>query len=846
MLDSATRERALLVAGGAAFAVLLPALWRRLQRRGVGPAVGPAAAAAAADPSRSTTSSAGGGVSAYETRRAVDEYLQFHYGKPEEILPYELGPKDALRFTEEIALLCERHCGALQDFTGEREEATAVDIGCAVGGASFELARAFPHVLGIDFSQHFVNAANTVKERGWMRYTAVEEGDITVERSAVVPEDIDRSRVRFQQGDACNLPAELGPVDAVLAANLLCRLPDPRQFLGRLPSLIKPGGVLVLVSPYSWLLSWTPKEQWLGGFTDKDGKPVWSHETLRTILGADFTLVEEKDVPFVIREHRRKFQWGCSHAMPDVVTGEIAGTAIVVAVDLLDGGDAKFLTVQRPNGRRVVVVTDQEQLREVQSGQKVRIGGRWLSHPGRRNAQADPEDDGPEEPVNQGGPGCGRSRHCIRAASIIRTHGQQQWQQGGASVAPTDPASADTLDIPEPTTPASPDVSLDPTPDATGVDAPSATDEPPAPIDDTTAGATRKLAQTAPLTTGNPLLTSTIKALFIPIAAVVNPASANSAKCAGAVQAPLLTRAQIQVKVHPELAGTAASVGGTFNRCSYQKTRMTTATSNVTEIVRLGCAASDASWSFTSCDFDDFNGWADAANAKLRAQGVPVDSYKYKVYLIPAGLCGWAGLAYTGCDGSFECRAWIEGNSWGTPMVMVHELGHNLFQDHSGAGSDEYGDTTCAMGSCCHDRCYNTPRAWHLGWTSLRQVSSVNLPALNSALTLSMNSQSITSSTTGIRVDVSGWAPTAPPVFVGFRTASGMDASLSALGLTNKVHIYQSTIGPNSGPVTSTLLATLSVNQSYVVPGAYLRIQRAANTGTTSRPIAVVTVTRTK
>lgn len=32
-----------------------------------------------------------------------------------------------------------------------------------------------------------------------MRYTAVEEADITVERSAVVPEDIDRSRVRFLQ-----------------------------------------------------------------------------------------------------------------------------------------------------------------------------------------------------------------------------------------------------------------------------------------------------------------------------------------------------------------------------------------------------------------------------------------------------------------------------------------------------------------------------------------------------------------------------------------------------------------------------------------------------------------------
>lgn len=32
------------------------------------------------------------------------------------------------------------------------------------------------------------------------------------------------------------------------------------------------------------------------------------------VYAGDFTLVEEKEVPFVIREHRRKFQWGVSHA----------------------------------------------------------------------------------------------------------------------------------------------------------------------------------------------------------------------------------------------------------------------------------------------------------------------------------------------------------------------------------------------------------------------------------------------------------------------------------------------------------------------------------------------------
>jgi 2-polyprenyl-3-methyl-5-hydroxy-6-metoxy-1,4-benzoquinol methylase len=47
----------------------------------------------------------------------------------------------------------------LQDISGERGETLALDIGCAVGGATFELARSFSHVLGIDYSQSFVDAA---------------------------------------------------------------------------------------------------------------------------------------------------------------------------------------------------------------------------------------------------------------------------------------------------------------------------------------------------------------------------------------------------------------------------------------------------------------------------------------------------------------------------------------------------------------------------------------------------------------------------------------------------------------------------------------------------------------
>jgi hypothetical protein len=43
--------------------------------------------------SRSCTSSAGGGPLAYETSKAVDEYLQMHFASPDEVFPYEDAPK---------------------------------------------------------------------------------------------------------------------------------------------------------------------------------------------------------------------------------------------------------------------------------------------------------------------------------------------------------------------------------------------------------------------------------------------------------------------------------------------------------------------------------------------------------------------------------------------------------------------------------------------------------------------------------------------------------------------------------------------------------------------------------
>ena len=98
------------------------------------------------------------------------------------------------------------------------------------------------------------------------------------------------------------------------AANLLCRLPDPAAFLAQLPSLLARDGVVVFISPYSWLRAYTPHGAWLGGKADAGGKPRWSRDGLCDAMRElGFELCHEEDVPFLIREHARKFQWGCSH-----------------------------------------------------------------------------------------------------------------------------------------------------------------------------------------------------------------------------------------------------------------------------------------------------------------------------------------------------------------------------------------------------------------------------------------------------------------------------------------------------------------------------------------------------
>jgi len=240
-------------------------------------------------------------VSNYENDKMLSEYAEFHYGD---------RYYDVANFPQTLANIAIKALG-------KQPAKRALDIGCAVGRASFELAKHFDHVTGIDFSARLINLGVQLAEQGVIRYSIADEGELLHYRERRLAElglDSVSDKVEFLQGDACNLKAHFNAYDLVLAANLIDRLYDPALFLSTIHERINSGGVLLIASPYTWLEEHTKKEHWVGGIK-KDGENVTTLDGLKSLLEANFDLMEApQQVPFVIRETSRKFQ----HTLSDV------------------------------------------------------------------------------------------------------------------------------------------------------------------------------------------------------------------------------------------------------------------------------------------------------------------------------------------------------------------------------------------------------------------------------------------------------------------------------------------------------------------------------------------------
>ncbi|MGK0188841.1 MAG: putative 4-mercaptohistidine N1-methyltransferase [Verrucomicrobiales bacterium] len=231
----------------------------------------------------------------YESQKLRDEYLLFHYATDDEILPYQEGPSDALGFAVRT----------VTETLPQTPVNRALDLGCAVGRSAFELSTFCEGVVAIDFSQAFIDTAQQLQSQHSLDYLRLEEATTTTQLTAHLPAHAIPGRVQFETGDATALRDDLGSFDIVHAANLICRLPEPANLLARLPALVNPGGTLVITTPCTWLGEFTPPENWPIGPT---------LDWLKQSLTPSFQLHHTRNMPFLIRETARKFQWTVAEA----------------------------------------------------------------------------------------------------------------------------------------------------------------------------------------------------------------------------------------------------------------------------------------------------------------------------------------------------------------------------------------------------------------------------------------------------------------------------------------------------------------------------------------------------
>jgi 5-histidylcysteine sulfoxide synthase/putative 4-mercaptohistidine N1-methyltranferase len=236
-------------------------------------------------------------LNVYEEPGMVSQYIEFHYGATHFNVP-------------NFPATCARIC---IDAMHGRPMARALDLGCATGRSSFELATAFEHVDAIDFSARLIEVPVNLQKNGLQRYIIQDEGEL-VSYKAIGLTDFNgyeqvKHKVVFMQGDACNLADKFTHYDLVFAGNLIDRLYKPEQFLSLIKTRIRPGGLLILTSPYTWLKEFTDRAHWLGGFKAKTGENYTTLDGLTDCLQPEFKLhTAPRDVEFVIRETRRKFQ----------------------------------------------------------------------------------------------------------------------------------------------------------------------------------------------------------------------------------------------------------------------------------------------------------------------------------------------------------------------------------------------------------------------------------------------------------------------------------------------------------------------------------------------------------
>lgn len=173
----------------------------------------------------------------------------------------------------------------------------AVELGCSAGRIVAELARTADHVLGLELGLAALRRARRVLAGEPVRYARRMIGRHYMPVAIAPPAGIDPARIRLVCGDALDPPLVPEVYDRVVALNLLDSVARPRQLLSVLGGLCRPGGEVILSTPFAWATHVMAEDERIGGLCPE--------AEVRALLGPGFEVLEEAEVAWTLRRDAR-------------------------------------------------------------------------------------------------------------------------------------------------------------------------------------------------------------------------------------------------------------------------------------------------------------------------------------------------------------------------------------------------------------------------------------------------------------------------------------------------------------------------------------------------------------
>jgi SAM-dependent methyltransferase len=240
-------------------------------------------------------------------RQHLSTYTFDHYG---DLDPAE--PKDSPVLPGSVLELLKRGFSHID----ERVEGPAIDLGCAVGRTSFELAKSVDDlILGVDLNFAMLRTAAAILHQGRVTYPRRRVGIVFDKRE--FPATFEgASKVDFWACDATSLPFADESFSLAASLNVIDCVQSPYDHLKELGRILKPKGGALISAPYDWNVNATPVEAWLGGHSQRSESQGASEVMLRSLLAGgehgyaiqELELVSESEaVPWTLRLHDRSF-----------------------------------------------------------------------------------------------------------------------------------------------------------------------------------------------------------------------------------------------------------------------------------------------------------------------------------------------------------------------------------------------------------------------------------------------------------------------------------------------------------------------------------------------------------